>query len=149
VIFCDLVDSTGMRLGSITDDMVASGFVGSLARPNGNMTGVSILATELDGKRQEILIEAVPGLRRMAALADSKNSAIAKLDEPIEAARARNIELSIHRVASGDEIAAAIDMAHASGATAQRVVITNAPRQSSAYYGPRRGAAPSDHLSVA
>jgi ABC-type uncharacterized transport system substrate-binding protein len=143
VIFCDLVDSTGMRLGSITDDMVASGFVGSLARPNGNMTGVSILATELDGKRQEILIEAVPGLRRMAALADSKNSAIAKLDEPIEAARPRNIELSI------DEIAAAIDMAHASGATAQRVVITNAPRQSSAYYGPRRGAAPSDHLSVA
>ena len=55
---------------AITDDMVASGFVGSLARPNGNMTGVSILATELDGKRQELLIEAVPGLRRMAALAD-------------------------------------------------------------------------------
>ena len=41
-----------------------------MARPNGNTTGVSILATELDGKRQEILIEAVPGLRRMAALAD-------------------------------------------------------------------------------
>ena len=45
--------------------MVGSGLVRSLAQPGGNTTGVSILATELDGKRQEILIEAVPGLRRM------------------------------------------------------------------------------------
>ena len=50
--------------------MLGTGLVNSLARPNGNTTGVSILAPELDGKRQEILIEAVPGLRRMAALAD-------------------------------------------------------------------------------
>ncbi|MGO9361255.1 MAG: ABC transporter substrate binding protein [Xanthobacteraceae bacterium] len=42
----------------VTDDMLGSAFVTSLARPNGNTTGVSILATELDGKRQEILIEA-------------------------------------------------------------------------------------------
>ena len=53
-----------------TDDMVGSRLVNSLSRPDGNTTGVSLLATELDGKRQEILIEAVPGLRRMAALAD-------------------------------------------------------------------------------
>jgi putative tryptophan/tyrosine transport system substrate-binding protein len=45
----------------------------------------------------------------MAVLADSKNSAVAKLDELLEAARTRNIELSIHRVDRGDEIAAAID----------------------------------------
>ena len=57
-------------LGS-TGDMVEAGLVKSLARPGGNTTGISILATELDGKRQEILIEAVPGLRRMAVLADS------------------------------------------------------------------------------
>jgi putative ABC transport system substrate-binding protein len=50
------------------------------------MTGVSILPTELDSQRQEILIEAVPGLRRMAALADSTNSAVAKFDELQEAA---------------------------------------------------------------
>jgi putative ABC transport system substrate-binding protein len=56
----------------ITQDMVGQGLVNSLARPGGNTTGVSILATELDGKRQEILIEAVPGLRRMAVLADSR-----------------------------------------------------------------------------
>jgi putative ABC transport system substrate-binding protein len=106
----------------ITDDMVGEGFVDSLVRPGGHITGVSILATELDGKRQELLIEAVPGLRRMAALADSKVTAVAKLNEMQEAARAQNIELSIHRVASGDEIAAAIDMAHASGAMALNVL---------------------------
>jgi putative ABC transport system substrate-binding protein len=50
-----------------TDDMIGSRLVDSLARPGGNTTGISLLATELDGKRQEILIEAVPGLRRMAA----------------------------------------------------------------------------------
>jgi len=106
----------------ITDDMVGEGLVDSLARPNGNTTGSSILATELDGKRQEILIEAVPGLRRMAALADSTNSVVAKLDELREAARARNIELSIYRVAKGEEIAAAIDAAKTSGATALNVL---------------------------
>ena len=106
----------------MTDDMLGSGLVNSLARPDGNTTGVSILATELDGKRQEILIEAVPGLRRMAALADANRTTAAKLDALQEAARAHNIELSIHRVARGEEIAAAIDRAQASGATALNVL---------------------------
>jgi putative tryptophan/tyrosine transport system substrate-binding protein len=106
----------------ITDDMVGEGLVDSLARPNGNTTGVSILASELDGKRQEILIEAVPGLRRMAALADSKTTTDAKIHALQEAARAGNIELSIHRIAGGKEIAEAIEMAHASGARALNVL---------------------------
>jgi putative ABC transport system substrate-binding protein len=46
---------------ALTYDMLAAGLVNSLARPNGNTTGVSILGAELDGKRQKILIEAVPG----------------------------------------------------------------------------------------
>jgi putative ABC transport system substrate-binding protein len=107
---------------AITDDMVGAGLVNSMARPNGNTTGVSILATELDGKRQEILIESVPGLRRMAALADSNTTPVAKLDALQEAARARNIELSIHRVVSGVEIAVAIDMAQASRTDALNVL---------------------------
>jgi putative ABC transport system substrate-binding protein len=45
--------------------MVASGLVASLARSGGNTTGVSILSTELGGKRQELLIEPVPVARRM------------------------------------------------------------------------------------
>ena len=53
----------------IVGDIVKEGLVESFARPNGNGTGISIFATELDGKRQDILIEAVPGIRRMAALA--------------------------------------------------------------------------------
>ena len=55
---------------AIVSDMLGSGLVTSLARPDGNTTGVSILAYEADGKRQDILIEAVPGLRLMAVLAD-------------------------------------------------------------------------------
>jgi putative tryptophan/tyrosine transport system substrate-binding protein len=58
----------------VTEDMVGSGQVNSLARPGGNTTGVSFLATELNGKRQEILIEAVPGIRRIAAVAHSKET---------------------------------------------------------------------------
>jgi len=106
----------------ITDDMVASGLVNSLARPSGNTTGISIFAPELNGKRQEILIEAVPGLRRMGALADPNNTTDAELQALQEAARARNVELSIHRIAKPEEIAAAIDAAKASGAEALNVL---------------------------
>jgi putative ABC transport system substrate-binding protein len=58
----------------------------------------------------------------MAALADSNATPDAKLHALQEAARARNIELSIHRISRGDEIVAAIDMARASGATALNVL---------------------------
>ena len=58
----------------------------------------------------------------MAALADVNATPAAKLDVLREAARARNIELSIHRIAGGEEIAAAIDMAQASGAAALNVL---------------------------
>jgi putative tryptophan/tyrosine transport system substrate-binding protein len=105
-----------------TEDMVGSGLVSSLARPGGNTTGISILATELDGKRQEILIEAVPGLRRMAVLADSNATGSRQLQALQDAARARGIELSIHQIASAEEITAAIDAAKASGAAALNVL---------------------------
>ena len=63
----------------------------------------------------------MPGIRRTAALADSTTLTEAKARALQEAARARNIDLSIHRIAKDSEIAAAIDMAHASGATALNV----------------------------
>jgi putative tryptophan/tyrosine transport system substrate-binding protein len=106
----------------ITQDMVGQGLVNSLARPGGNTTGVSILATELDGKRQEILIEAVPGLHRMAVLADSKATRSPQLQALQDAARARGVEVSIHQVASAEEITAAIDAAKASDAAALNVL---------------------------
>jgi putative ABC transport system substrate-binding protein len=55
----------------MASDMVAAGLVRSFAHPGGNVTGLSILATELDGKRQEILMEAVPGARKIAILTAS------------------------------------------------------------------------------
>jgi putative ABC transport system substrate-binding protein len=105
---------------ALVDDLLGSGHVKSLARPEGNTTGVSVLGVDLDGKRQDILIEAVPGLRRLAALADVNNTA-AKLDALQEAAHARNVELSIYRIARSEEITAAIDRAQASRAAALNI----------------------------
>ena len=105
---------------AIADDLLGAGLVQSLARPEGNTTGVNILAADLDGKRQDLLIEAMPGLRRLAALADV-NSTAEKLETLQEAARAHNVQLLTYRIARGEEIAPAIDTAHASGATALNI----------------------------
>jgi putative tryptophan/tyrosine transport system substrate-binding protein len=103
-------------------DLLESGLVTSLARPSGNTTGVNFLVFEGDGKRQDILIEAVPGLRLMAVLTDVNYTKYRNLEVLQEAARARRIEFSIHRVARGEEIAAAIDSAQASGAKALNIL---------------------------
>ena len=58
----------------------------------------------------------------MAALVDVSNTTVGKLDALQAAARARNIELSIHRIARGEEIPAAIEMVQASGARALNVL---------------------------
>jgi putative ABC transport system substrate-binding protein len=51
-------------------DPVEAGLIGSLARPGGNVTGLTILGTELGGKRLELLKEAIPKLARVAVLYD-------------------------------------------------------------------------------
>jgi ABC-type uncharacterized transport system substrate-binding protein len=107
---------------ALTDDMVGQGFVRSLAKPGGNTTGVTILASELDGKRQEIPIEAVPGVRRIAALVDTHTTTPSRLSGLEDAARARGVALSIHRVARREEIASAIDAAKAADAGALNVL---------------------------
>jgi putative ABC transport system substrate-binding protein len=107
---------------AVADDMVRSGFVISLAKPGGNTTGVSILSTELDGKRQEILLEAMPRVRHMAALADPNNSLPEQLQALQDAARARGIALSIYRVAKAEDIPGALDAAKSSGVEALNVL---------------------------
>jgi putative ABC transport system substrate-binding protein len=104
-------------LDSMSEDLVGEGFVASLAKPGGNITGISLLSPELDGKRLEILTEAVPGLRRVAALA---HSIVTKehLAEQQELARSRGVELSVLAFANASEIAPALDAAKASGAQA-------------------------------
>ena len=106
----------------VTEDMVASGFVGSLSRPDGNTTGVSLLSAELDLKRQQILIDAVPGLRIMAALVDTNATQDSRLPAMQAEARARNVELLLLKIAKADEIAAAIEAAKASHAAALNVL---------------------------
>ena len=60
---------------SVTPDPVGSGFVASLARPGGNITGLSFLGGgSLETKRIELLKEAVPGLTRVAILANPRTS---------------------------------------------------------------------------
>src|SRR5262249_45881521 len=83
---------------SLTDGMVGQGLVASLARPGGNITGISILATELDGKRQEILMEMVPAARRMAVLADANTAAPQNMRTLQEAAGVRGVELAVRLV---------------------------------------------------
>ena len=53
---------------ALASDPVGSGFVSSLARPGGNITGLSVMAPDLDGKRLELLKEAFPKIARVAFL---------------------------------------------------------------------------------
>jgi putative ABC transport system substrate-binding protein len=114
--------TTEIPVLALTDDMLGQGFIRSLAKPGGNTTGVTILASELDGKRQDILIEAMPGARRIAALVDSNITAPSHLRALEDAARARGMQLSIHRAARPEDIAPATDAAKASGASALNVL---------------------------
>ena len=68
------------------DDPVGSGFIASLARPGGNITGLSQLAPELSGKRLEILKEVVPKLSRVAVLGTSTNASNSQVLKDIETA---------------------------------------------------------------
>jgi putative ABC transport system substrate-binding protein len=107
---------------SVADDLVLSGLVSSLAHPGGNTTGISILATELDGKRQDLLIELIPTARRIAALANPGDTAPEQLRVLEDAARERGIELSTRTASTPEEIVAALDAAKAGGAQALNVL---------------------------
>jgi putative ABC transport system substrate-binding protein len=67
-------------------DPVGTGFVASLARPGGNITGLSILSPELSGKRLELLKEIVPKLSRLAVVGESTNPGNAQSSKETELA---------------------------------------------------------------
>ena len=85
-------DPNGSNRGH-SRDMVASGLVPSLARPGGNTTGVSVATTELDGKRQELLLDSCLGARRIAALFDPDSKSATQLQTMVDEARIRGLEL--------------------------------------------------------
>jgi putative ABC transport system substrate-binding protein len=105
-----------------TDDMVGEGLVPSIAHPDGNTTGVSILSPELDGKRFEILIELLPAARRVDALAGSDTASAQHFEALQAAARARGVELVIRTAKTYGEIAPTIEAAKAAGAAGLNVL---------------------------
>ena len=75
-------------------DPVGSGLVASLARPGGNVTGFTILGPELEGKRLELLKQAVPGLSRLAVLWNPSNPGIVSYFETVKNA-GRVLQISL------------------------------------------------------
>ena len=111
-------------LVSMSEDLVGAGLAASLARPGGNVTGISLLSPELDDKRQGLLLEAVPGARRMATLVDASITPAHHLDALRAAANSRGIELIFYRITKASEIGNALDEAKAKGAEAINVLAT-------------------------
>jgi len=79
---------------ALSSDPVGAGFVASLARPGGNITGLSNISPELSGKRVELLREAVPGLSRLALLWNPEvRGAVLDYKEAASAARSLRVEV--------------------------------------------------------
>jgi putative tryptophan/tyrosine transport system substrate-binding protein len=100
---------------------VAAGFVRSFARPGGNVTGVT-LAFDIDGKRQDIPMDAVPDARRFAFLTDPTFTPPAQLSAVQNATRARGVEVAVFKARAPEQIGPQMDEAKAWGATALNIL---------------------------
>jgi len=83
------------------DDAVTSGLVASLARPGGNVTGLTIISPELSGKRLELLREVVPSLKRLAVLRNPTNP-VTLLELKATQAAAQSLGLQIQSLEVAD-----------------------------------------------
>ncbi|MDQ6922887.1 MAG: ABC transporter substrate-binding protein [Pseudomonadota bacterium] len=107
-------------------DPVGIGVVASLARPGANITGLSTLDAELDGKRIELLKEAVPSLTRIAVLWSANDSGMTLAFNRVEvAARALGLSLQSLPVREPDDIPGAFHAAR--GGRAQALIVTAQP----------------------
>jgi putative tryptophan/tyrosine transport system substrate-binding protein len=87
-------------------DPIGSGFVANLSRPGGNVTGLSVQATDIAGKRLELLHEAVLRLRRLAILSDAGYpAALREIGEVQSAARTLGLEVAPHEIRRAEDIA--------------------------------------------
>ena len=108
------------------DDPVGSGLVASLARPGGNITGLSTLSPELSGKQLELLKEIIPNLSRAAVLGTSTRPGTAQgLRETELAAGALGVRLQYLDVVSSKDIATAFG--EASKGRADAVLVLGSP----------------------
>ena len=86
-------------------DPVGSGLVASLARPGGNLTGVSVIADELTAKRLELVSELVPRARVIALLVNPNNATAERVIRDLrEAARTKGVQLHVLKAGSESEI---------------------------------------------
>jgi putative ABC transport system substrate-binding protein len=86
------------------DNPVEDGFISSVGRPGGNITGLTTLARELSGKRLALLKEAVPRITRVAGLSNPANrSSPAGLTRTRDAARSLGVQLEVIEVRGPDE----------------------------------------------
>jgi putative tryptophan/tyrosine transport system substrate-binding protein len=96
----------------VTFDPVASGFVASLARPGGNLTGLTTLNQEVAGKRVELLKEVMPRISRVAVLRNPTNSgSLFAVKETETAADQLGIRLQVLEVGSAEKLDDAIQAA--------------------------------------
>jgi putative ABC transport system substrate-binding protein len=106
-----------------TGDPVASGLVGSLARPGGNITGLTALGQELGGKRLEVLKEASPKISRVAILSNPLNpDSRLSLHGVDVAARVLGLQLRIQEVSDPNELEKAFKAIANGGAEALMVL---------------------------
>ena len=108
----------------LESDPVASGFVASLARPGGNLTGVFLDLPELGGKQLQLLKETVPGLQRVGVMWEP-DVGEPQLRATEEAARAASVTLNTLGIRRADEIMPALDRA-ARGRAQAMLVLTSA-----------------------
>jgi putative ABC transport system substrate-binding protein len=91
-------------------DPVGTGLVDSLAKPGGNVTGMSQMASDLAGKRLELLKEAVPGISRVLVLSYPDDPiAPLQLKALKEAAHSLGVTLQVHDIRTADDLPAAFD----------------------------------------
>jgi putative ABC transport system substrate-binding protein len=107
------------------DDPVGSGFVASLARPTGNITGLSSLSPGLSAKQLELLKEIIPRLSRVAVLGSLIHPGTAQSQQEMElAARAFKVQLQYLDAVESKHIETAFDAARKERADAM-VVLTS------------------------
>jgi len=95
---------------AVAVDPVGSGMVDSLARPGGNITGVSIQETELAGKRIELLREILPGLRRIAVIANvGYQASVLEVTEVRGVARKFGLDVKLLEIRRAEDISPAFD----------------------------------------
>jgi putative ABC transport system substrate-binding protein len=95
---------------AVAGDPVGNGLVASLARPGGNVTGLSLLQIEIAGKRLELLHEVVPGLRRLGIMGNFSNPPLAlELSEVQKMANRLGLEVVTCETRRPEDIAPAFD----------------------------------------